>query len=475
MVFSSTIFLFAFLPATIVAYYTQKLLLQNRLRNAVLLVFSYLFYLYGSTYFIFILIGSTLMDYILGLFVERYRRTARFWLGFSITINLSLLIYFKYTNFAIGEFNQFLGIIGRTSIEWQTVILPLGISFFTFQKLSYVIDIYRHKTEPFKDPFDFALYVAMFPQLVAGPIVRFRDIREQIQNRRESWEQFYAGTLRFCWGLGKKVIVADACGKVADSIFSLPVAVIDTKIAWLGAVSYTLQIYFDFSAYSDMAIGLAMLFGFKLRENFNRPYISWSMTEFWQRWHISLSRWFKDYLYIPLGGNRKGEVKTYLNLIIVFSLCGLWHGANWTFILWGLYHGIFLILERITGLRDLPEWRWPQTRRLLTLIIVIVGWVLFRCEDVVNGINFIKNMFIWRDLNLPFDVYMALNWRNVTFLIVGAFMLVIPEWLPRITSLNSTDNWVRTYAGVILILLLLPYCTALIISGSSNPFIYYRF
>jgi alginate O-acetyltransferase complex protein AlgI len=475
MVFSTTIFLFAFLPAVIVCYYMQRLFFQKRPGNAVLLFFSYIFYLYGAAGFLLILLVSTFADYLLGLLIERNPRHRRMWLSLSVFLNLGLLVYFKYANFFVEEINAVVEHFGFSPIEWQHVILPIGISFFTFQKLSYIIDVYRGKSRALENVFDFALYVAMFPQLIAGPIVRFSFIRDQLRGRSESSDMFYRGIMRFCWGLAKKVMIASSCGAIADVIFGLDPRLLDTKFAWLGAMAYTLQIYFDFSAYSDMAIGLGMLFGFKLPENFKRPYSALSITEFWRRWHISLSSWFRDYLYIPLGGNREGMVKTCMNMAVVFILCGLWHGANWTFLLWGLYHGLFLILERLIGLRDIPGEKYRFVRRATTLLIVIVGWVFFRSEDISQAIQYLGVMFTASDLPLSYELSLALNYRNILFMMTALTVFFMPGDFSGISYLTGKKGPTMLLAGALMILLLLPYCAALIVGGSSSPFIYYRF
>ncbi len=475
MVFSSTIFLFAFLPAVIVSYYVQRLLFQKRPGNAVLLFFSYIFYLYGAAGFLLILLISTFTDYLLGLLIERNPRHRRMWLSLSVCLNLGLLAYFKYANFMVGEINAVAEHFGLFSIEWQHVVLPIGISFFTFQKLSYVIDVYRGKSRPLENVLDFALYVAMFPQLIAGPIVRFSHIRDQLRGRRESSGMFYSGIMRFCWGLAKKVLIANACGAVADVIFGLDFKLLDTKMAWLGAIAYTLQIYFDFSAYSDMAIGLGMFFGFHFPENFNRPYSAVSITDFWRRWHISLSRWFRDYLYIPLGGNRRGMMRTCSNMAIVCVLCGLWHGANWTFLFWGIYHGLFLVLERLTGIRDIPAENFRFARRAITLFVVIVGWVLFRAEDISQATGFLGIMFSARDLPLTYELSLALSYRNLVFMMTALTVFFMPGEFSGINILINKKGPIPLFAGILLILLLLPYCAALIAGGSNSSFIYYRF
>jgi alginate O-acetyltransferase complex protein AlgI len=475
MVFSSTIFLFVFLPAVIICYYSHQLLPTKKLRNAALLFFSYLFYLYGAAAFLMILILSTLADYMLGLLIERKAEHRRLWLSFSLLLNLGLLAYFKYANFFVGEINRFLIDLKFFPIEWNDVILPIGISFFTFQKLSYIIDVYRGKSRALKNIVDFALYIAMFPQLIAGPIVRFSYIRSQLEERRESWNDFHYGTVRFCWGLAKKVMIANSCGQITDVIFGLNPELLDTKVAWLGAITYTLQIYFDFSAYSDMAIGMGMMFGFTFPENFNRPYSAVSITEFWRRWHITLSRWFRDYLYIPLGGNRRGTSRTCLNMAVVCVLCGLWHGANWTFLFWGIYHGIFLIIERISGLRNLSQQKYRTARRCLTLLIVMVGWVLFRSEDISQAWGFLTAMFTVSDLPLSYELSRALNYRNVLFVVAALPVFFLPADVSLIKLVLQRKDPIPVVAGALMILLLLPYCAALIVGGASSPFIYYRF
>ena len=476
MLFASTVFLLVFLPAAIVCYYTQRALLGNRLRNGVLLVFSYLFYAYGAAEFVLILLSSTAADYLLGLLIEKQRRHAKWWVGISVLVNLGVLAYFKYANFLVAEVSQCLATLGFPPIgDWVAVSLPIGISFFTFQKLSYIIDIHRRQVSALTRFVDFALYVAMFPQLVAGPIVRFKDICAQLGKRLESWEQFYLGAMRFCWGLSKKVFIADACGQVADAVFGLDLAMLDTKTAWLGAIAYTMQIYFDFSAYSDMAIGLARLFGFELRENFNKPYAAVSMTDFWRRWHISLSTWFRDYLYIPLGGNRKGSARTAFNLLLVFTLCGLWHGANWTFIAWGLYHGLFLGLERATGIRNWHPRRWVIGRRLATFLLVVFGWVLFRADSIGTAAMFAQAMLVPSDLPLSFELFQVMNHRNIVFMLIAAIAVIGAPRLPKIERVLHTEGPLRSVVSAVMLLLILPYCAGTILAGAANPFIYFRF
>jgi alginate O-acetyltransferase complex protein AlgI len=475
MVFSSNFFLFAFLPAVIICYYAQRLMFKNKLRNAVLLVFSYLFYLYGAAGFLLILVFSTLADYLFGLLIDRDRCRKRLWLSLSVLLNIGLLAYFKYANFFIEELGETLHHLGFSPSGWEKVILPIGISFFTFQKLSYVIDVYQGKSRALVNVVDFALYVAMFSQLIAGPIIRFSDIRRQLKERKESWDLFYMGAIRFCWGLAKKVIIANSCGQIADVVFGLDISSLDTKTAWLGCFAYGLQIYVDFSAYSDMALGLGMLFGFKFLENFNLPYSAISISDFWRRWHISLSQWFRDYLYIPLGGNRQGTFRTYLNLMAVFILCGIWHGANWTFLLWGLYHGVFLMIERATHLRDISSAKYTVLRRAVTLFIVMVGWVLFRSENIFQAKDFLSVMFTPISLPLSYELSLALNYRNVIFMLTAAISFFLPVRFSGTEFLMSHKRPMLVIAAIIAILVLLPYSAALIAGGSNTPFIYYRF
>ncbi len=475
MLFSSPLFLFIFLPAAILTYYALRPWAGNRAANTVLLLFSYLFYLCGAGTFTLILFLSTLGDYVLGVLIHHYRSKDRLWVFLSLTLNIGLLAFFKYANFFVSEVNAWLAATGHHSMQWTAVALPIGISFFTFQKISYIVDVYRRHTQPLANFIDFALYVAMFPQLVAGPIVRYKDIWDQLRLRTESWENVYAGALRFCWGLAKKVLIADACGEVADVAFGLDLAELDTKTAWLGALAYTFQIYFDFSAYSDMAIGLARIFGFHLLENFNRPYAARSITDFWHRWHISLSRWFRDYLYIPLGGNRKSKGRTYVHLITVFTLCGLWHGANWTFVCWGLYHGIFLIAERVSGYRQVAEGKWGWAGRPLAFLIVLFGWVLFRSESISHALGFAQAMVIPLDFPMTIELYNVLHYRNLVFLAIASLATLGASVLPQWNQLFQQGSTWRVAIGLILVIMVLPYCAAFVMSGTANPFIYYRF
>jgi alginate O-acetyltransferase complex protein AlgI len=389
MVFTSTVFLFLFLPFVLVVYY----LAGHKQQNFFLLFASLFFYAWGETFYVGIMLVSITANYFLGLYIHKFRQTSRakILLGFGILINLGILCWFKYSGFLVQNLNLILPDIGVKPIALGSVHLPIGISFFTFQALTYIVDVYRGIVPAQRNPINIALYIALFPQLIAGPIVRYHDIASQINERQNSLENFSEGVRRFIIGMGKKMLIANPMGEVADQIFALPGDQLSASVAWLGITCYTLQIYFDFSGYSDMAIGLGRMFGFKFLENFRYPYISKSVQEFWRRWHISLSSWFKDYLYIPLGGNRGSPIRTYFNLFTVFFLCGLWHGASWNFILWGMIHGLFLVIERI-GLGKLLEHLWTPLRHIYLLFVIMVGWVFFKLDTFPEALEYLKAM-----------------------------------------------------------------------------------
>jgi alginate O-acetyltransferase complex protein AlgI len=378
MVFSSPLFLFLFLPVVLAVY---AVLPGVRTRNYWLLLVSLAFYAWGEVGFILLLLVSTVANYFLGLWVDRSEAPAsrKLTVAVAIFFNIGLLAFFKYANLAVGTVNAMRGGLSLPPVNAAHVPLPIGISFFTFHALSYIIDIYRRKWHATTDPKDVALYIFFFPQLIAGPILRWSGIAPQLLQRTMSHDLFAEGVRRFTGGLAKKMIIANAVAVPADQIFALPASELSPTVAWFGILCYTLQIYFDFSGYSDMAVGLGKMFGFTFIENFQFPYISQSIREFWRRWHISLSSWFRDYLYIPLGGNRVSEPRNRLNLVIVFFLCGLWHGASWTFVVWGLYHGVFLVLERTRFGTALEKWPRPL-RHGYAILVVTIGWVLFRAN-----------------------------------------------------------------------------------------------
>jgi len=467
MVFSSVTFLFFFMPIVILVYFAAR----KELRNIALLFSSILFYVWGEGWFVLVLLANVAVNYLSAILINgiKSKNIRRFLLVFTVIFNLWILFYYKYSDFAINIFNGFARIFHKQEIPLLNVALPIGLSFFTFQGLSYVIDVYRKDVPVQKDPLKVALYISMFPQLVAGPIVRYSDICKDLDYRTTDVDKIYSGSQRFIAGLGKKVILADVLAATSDKIFALPVDQLTPSIAWLGAISYTLQIYFDFSGYSDMAIGLGRIFGFEFCENFNLPYISTSISEFWRRWHISLSSWFRDYLYIPLGGNRKGNV--YFNLFIVFFCTGLWHGASYYFIVWGLWHGFFVVTERVLRKRGIEihgiiGW-------IYTMMVVVVGWVFFH----ERGFKFISAMFgiyskSFKWYGFAYYVDARLIFTIITGIIISSG--VIHKLKTLIEESISNRNIVTVMRNVVLVCILF-CCIFMIASGNYSPFIYFRF
>ena len=481
MVFSSTIFLFFFLPLTLLAYFV----VGPRGRNAILLAASLLFYAWGETVYLLVMLFSIAANYLFGLLIDRARqRGRRGGLAFACAVatNLGLLGFFKYANFLVDNLNPVLAVLGLAPMDVGRVHLPIGISFFTFQALSYIIDLYRSETTVQRSLLNFALYKALFPQLIAGPIVRYRDVAREIERRTVSLHDFASGVQRFIIGLGKKVLIANVMGRAADTIFATPAETLPATLAWTGAIAFILQIYFDFSGYSDMAIGLGRMFGFHFLENFNYPYIARSIREFWRRWHISLSTWFRDYLYIPLGGNRHGPVRTGANLLLVFLLCGLWHGASWTFLIWGVYHGIFLVLERVPAVRRLLDRLPAPVQHAYVLLVVLVGWVFFRADTFAHALAYLQAMV---DFSRPplfnSQLFLALNNEfslTLAAAVIGSapvFML-LQRWragrpivpAPAMRRLAATAR--VGSLGFVLV-----YSIAAVLGGAHNPFLYFRF
>ncbi|EPY2304928.1 MBOAT family O-acyltransferase [Clostridium sporogenes] len=471
MVFSSQIFIFIFLPLTLIIYYTLGNILSNNIfKNCISLFASLIFYSWGGIKYLPVLCSSIFINYIFGLIIDKLKdkkRFKNFFLLIGIILNLVLLFYYKYYDFAIGNINR----ISNVSFQFKEIALPIGISFFTFQGMSYIIDIYRKDAKVNKNIISVALYISFFPQLIAGPIVKYKDIDNQIRKRKETMEYFSYGIERFVIGLSKKVIIADTIAGIADTIFSLSNVGIDQPTAWLGAICYTFQIYFDFSGYSDMAIGLGYLFGFKFMENFNYPYISKSITEFWRRWHISLSTWFKEYLYIPLGGNRKGN--TYLNLFIVFLVTGLWHGASWNFIAWGIWNGIFIIIEKIINKK-----RWYIKipcfiKTTITMFIVILGWVLFRANGLMDAINYLSIMFgINKATTVTYQFSYFVNKKLVFWMIISIIgSTPISGNMLRLYKNKKKFEMLKTiFIGILLIISII-----FIVNSTYSPFIYFQF
>jgi alginate O-acetyltransferase complex protein AlgI len=470
MVFSSPVFVFLFLP---VVYAADKLL-PMRARNYLLILASLVFYAWGEPVFIVLMMASVTANYVLALLIERNRqqpKAMRVWLAVCAIVNLGMLFVFKYANFFVANINALLAV----SIPGPDIRLPIGISFYTFQAMSYVIDVYRGVSKAQKNYANVLLYISFFPQLIAGPIVKYHDIALQIENRAETVEKTVAGLKRFTVGLAKKILIANAMGAVADKAFALPLGDVSIGVAWLGALTYSLQIYFDFSGYSDMAIGLAKLFGFELKENFLYPYTAGSIKQFWRKWHVSLSTWFKEYLYIPLGGNRRGTARTVLNLVFVFFCTGLWHGAEWTFVVWGLFHGLFLMLERVGAIR--PERFKPKwLGSVYTLLVVLTAFTIFRAETLLQGFSYIARMFSGfaaTDMSIRF-LSEALTPSVIVF---GALGIVGSTPLPKMIyeRIRSRASRLAEYGSMAAALALLIVCALVLSSQTYNPFIYFRF
>ncbi len=471
MVFSSHIFLFYFLPLSLLVYYCTP----RRGRNVILTVISYLFYGWSNPLFTLLMFSSTLIDYCCGLVIgltgdnRPGRRKAA--LVCSLVANLSLLGFFKYTGFALESYNQFFALFGDSSFDPVPVLkflLPLGISFYTFQSMSYTIDVYRKDGKCIRNFLDFACFVSMFPQLVAGPIVRFQEVADQLLSRVHSFEKFARGVAFFSFGMAKKVLLANSCGRIADITFSA--GTVHWIDSWYGIVAYSFQIYFDFSGYSDMAIGLGLMFGFVFAKNFDSPYCSSSITEFWQRWHISLSTWLREYLYIPLGGNRKGSGRTAVNLAIVMLLGGLWHGASWNFIAWGGLHGVLLGSERLLGKKPFYATLPKVFRVSFTFVLVLIAWVFFRAETFSGALNYLGSMFglvTVPNTSLLLDglLYSPYHLMAMT---VAAFVV---WWAPQ------TWDWSRQLGIVkaIIVVAVFILSVAVLSMQSYNPFIYFNF
>lgn len=477
MLFSSTVFLFYFLPIVLGLYFISP----RPIKNTILLVASLFFYAWGEPRFVLIMLASIAMNYVFGLLVDRDRhqeKKIKLWMTLMVLGNLGMLGVFKYASFFVENVNSVLGF----SLNDPEIPLPLGISFFTFQAMSYVIDVYRKDGQVQRNIFDLALYVSFFPQLIAGPIVRYQTVADEIVDRRETIDDFVSGIQRFVIGLGKKMILANSAGYVADQIFGMPAGEMSTTLAWIGIIAYSLQIYFDFSGYSDMAIGLGRMFGFHFLENFNYPYISRSVSEFWRRWHMSLGSWFRDYVYIPLGGNRQGEWKTYRNLAVVWFLTGIWHGASWTFIAWGVYYGVFIMLERAflgKWLKAMPSWLSLS----FTLFVVIIGWVFFRADDFPYAIAYLQTMFGLHGGPL-FDQQALYYLVQYGVVLLVAIIAATP--IPRIVvgkflsqELDDTKTMAtRRIVGLVRVsgvLVLFFLSISYIVSSTFNPFIYFRF
>ncbi len=466
MVFSTLTFLFAFFPIICLMYYANP---NRTYRNTVLLAFSLLFYSWGEPKFIILMLAASFVAYVGGLLIHRFETLGRQKMkrtAFIVTTALLVanLFIFKYLNFTVDNMNSLFG----TSIQIGKIVLPIGISFYTFQILSYVIDLYRKEITLQKNYFYLTLYVTFFPQLIAGPIVRYQTVEEEIHTRKETLDGFVRGLRRFIIGLAKKVIIANQVGAIATLIYNGDISAYGTQFYWLAALAYTLQIYFDFSGYSDMAIGLGRMFGFHFLENFDYPYIASSVTEFWRRWHISLSTWFRDYIYIPLGGNRVKKAKWLLNILIVWALTGLWHGAEWNFIAWGLYYAVLLILEKLflqKLLKKLPKiLSW-----FYTMVIVLIGWVIFNLTDPAAILQALSQMFRFRFTELSAAVIANADIVYALIYVPLGLICMLP-WKKKV-DISKLPEWLINAACLILFAI----CVIFIIGSTYNPFIYFRF
>lgn len=472
MVFSSMIFLFLFLPALLLIYFTVPKKYRS-IRNGILLLFSLVFYAYGEPTYIIIMLVSIVINYFFGYMVE-YTSYKKVSVILSVIVNISILIYFKYTDFLVMNFNS----IFNSAISIRKMVMPIGISFFTFQGLSYVLDIYKGDASAQKNPLNVMLYVALFPQLIAGPIVRYQSVADEISCRDENAQEFADGLVRFTIGLAKKMLLANQVGYVADQIFALNHSELTFWVAWLGAISYTLQIYFDFSGYSDMAIGLGKVFGFHFLENFNYPYVSKSISEFWRRWHISLSTWFKDYIYIPLGGNRGSNARYLRNIFVVWFLTGIWHGAAWNFVFWGLYFGVLIAAERFFMGDILKKW-WKPLQHLYALFFIIIGWVIFRSPTLTYGFEYIKVMLgLYGKVYIEhYFTYFVHDYWVILCIAVVAALPMKDYFINKVSGIGSVflkeliSYGIRNVFALILFVLSFLY----MISSTFNPFIYFRF
>lgn len=482
MLFSSLIFLFMFLPVVLLGYFGILGKCSLKVKNRFLLLCSLFFYGWGEPIYVFLMIACIGYNYLFGLWAalarqSGNRKSGRAAITLMLVCNLSVLGVFKYTDFMINNFNGWFGM----SIPLQEIALPIGISFFIFQGISYVIDVYRGNGEVQKNPLDVGLYIAFFPQLIAGPIVRYNTIAREIKERRENVDDFADGVAIFIIGLAKKVIIANNIAIVADKAFAVPTTELSVAMAWLGAVAYTLQIYFDFGGYSDMAIGLGRMFGFHFLANFNFPYISRSVSEFWRRWHISLGSWFRDYVYFPLGGSRVGKLRLVFNLLVVWFLTGMWHGANWTFICWGLFYFFWIALEKLTGLGKKME-QTPVISTVFVMFLVILGWVMFRADTMTQAVQYMAAMFNGYGVGFMDDLAKFYIHDYKYFFLLGIiFALPVRDWLRRLTAKRfaladeKAHGNAMQIASIVCLVLLLIISAALLAKGSYNPFIYFNF
>lgn len=482
MLFSSLIFLVFFLPAVLIPYYT---ILRNhrKAQNGFLLVASLGFYAWGEPWFVLVLMLSIIGNWAFGLLIDKHRQNqqlARFSIVLMLIFNLTIIFIFKYLMFTLTNINKLFG----SDFNIIHIVLPIGISFFTFQAISYVIDVYRGHGGVQKNPLNVGLYITFFPQLIAGPIVRYETIADQIMNRKETMQDFSEGVCRFLIGFGKKILLANNFAIIADKAFNMPGTELSVSFAWMGAIAYTLQIFFDFSGYSDMAIGLGKMFGFHFLENFNYPYISKSISEFWRRWHISLATWFRDYVYFPMGGSRvSSKGRLVFNLFVVWALTGLWHGANWTFICWGLFYFTFITLEKLTGFESLGGQRFgvKLVKRVYTLLLVIFGWVLFRSTSISLAIAYLKTMLFMGSVEILDANTMVYFAENKVFFLFGILMsmpLIKMISTPLNEKFRKGNRLIDSFVNIAYptaLLLFFIIAISYLVKGSYNPFIYFNF
>lgn len=475
MVFSSLTFLYLFLPFVLVFYY----IMPRQLRNLFILITGLFFYAWGEPIYVFIMIASTLIDYFAGLVIYKFggnKTTRRLALIVSVVMNLSLLGFFKYSNFIVENINS----IFHTSFGAPTALLPIGISFFTFQSMSYTIDLYRGNIEVQKNPITFAAFVTLFPQIVAGPIVRYEDVAAELKERHLDLDTIWHGILRFCAGIGKKVLIANNIGTLWDSVKVMDINTVPVATAWLGIAAYTLQIYFDFSGYSDMAIGLGEMLGFHFPENFNYPYMSKSISEFWRRWHMTLSEWFKSYVYFPLGGSRKGFGRTIFNTAVVWLLTGIWHGASWNFITWGVMYGILIIIEKlvITLLKKKnKEYILDKIpgfiKHIYAMLLVMLGWVLFDTKDLPTAFSYMKRMFSFGSTFADeHTVYFLMNFGLLFVIAIIGCTILVKNLAQKFTAKVPSCSHVLSVVYMIVIMLI---ATSYLVDASYNPFLYFNF
>lgn len=474
MLFSSLIFLIVFLPVVLFGYYV--LFRKSRLlQNLFLLIASLIFYAWGEPKFVFIMIASILINWLFGLLTDKKRNSkklCRLFVGLDVVCNLGLLFVFKYLMFTLHNINSLFG----TALPVPEIALPIGISFFTFQAMSYVLDVYRKDGEVQKNPLYVGLYISLFPQLIAGPIVRYQTVADEIQNRKETWDDFSEGVRRFMVGFLKKVLLANTMGIIADGVFDSKTPVC-AAASWLGLIAYTLQIYYDFAGYSDMGIGLGRMFGFHFLENFDYPYISVSITEFWRRWHISLGTWFRDYVYIPLGGSRVKKPRLVFNLFVVWALTGIWHGANWTFLTWGLLYFVLLTFEKLTGIeKKLKNRAWRPVKYIYTMVFVCLGWLVFRADSMTAAWEYFRNMLGMGSAVLDDTFWYYIDNYLVLLLAAAVFALpVAPKIRKKVDTMPKVPKAICDVLYVIGIFALFLVAISYIVKGSYNPFIYFNF